>query len=297
MALQSRGLVLGLILLVVSSTPASWAAPPLMTADGQLWRSEARTPSPVTWPVLPGAPPPVPVPPPVHLWARARPTSSAPDVPRVSAEAFSPAPASEEATSGLPPSPTDAPRADAVPFPADAPASEPSALGVEQRVETVREQPWLGAQLDVGFPDGLGASVMVMPFEWLRVQVGGSWNGASRGVRAALVALLFPSFFKSVRPTFSVEGGYAFDTDSRWLQELVSDPALEAALSRVTVLHGGGQLGVEFGSKYFSFFIRGGVSYVDVQLGEYEGDSAAVRGLALHGLFPSGKMGFLVCFL
>jgi hypothetical protein len=168
---------------------------------------------------------------------------------------------------------------------------------VERRIEARREQPWLGAQLDVGFPDGVGASLMVMPAEWLRLQVGGSWNGASRGLRAALVALLFPSFFKSVRPTLSLEGGYAFDTDSRWLVDRLEDPALKAALSRVTVLHGGGLVGLEFGSKYFSFFLRAGVSYVDVQLGEYAGQSAAVRGLSLHGLFPSGKLGFLVCFL
>lgn len=194
--------------------------------------------------------------------------------------------------------PSDTPASDAVEE-AVGEAAAPSVASAAQGAArpSTRQQPWLGVQVDLGFPDGVGASVMVMPFEWLRAQVGASWNGASRGVRAALVGLLFPSVFKAVRPTLSLEGGYAFDTDSAWLVTLVSDSALKGALSRVDVLHGGGHVGLEFGSKYFSLFVRGGLSYVDVKLGEYTGDGAAVRGLALHGVFPTGKLGVLVCFL
>lgn len=297
-----QGAVLPLLLSTLAAAPA-WPAPPLVTADGDVRPAPTSTASvPAVLPALPGVPPEVPRPPVSVREADApRPSPEPRLVPAPGRAAAAPShvtppPASRDAValpSAAPVRALDAPVATR-----EAPAWGGAPM-VERRIEPrpSREQPWLGAQFDVGFPDGVGGSAMVMPWDWLRVQVGGSWNGASRGVRAGLVALLFPSFFKSVRPTVSVEGGYAFDTDSRWLVNLVEDPALKAALSRVTVLHGGGQLGLEFGSKYFSVFLRGGVSYVDVQLGEYEGDSAAVRGLQLHGLFPSGKLGFLVCFL
>lgn len=290
-AVAVQGAVLPLLLSSLAAAPA-WPAPPLVTADGDVRRAPTFPVTvPASLPPLPGVPPAFPLPPvSVRESDAPRPAPEPRLVPPAVGAVAAAAPSARSFEAAA--STSFRPAAGDLPVVNDAPT-------VERRIEPrpSREQPWLGAQFDVGFPDGVGGSAMVMPWDWLRVQVGGSWNGASRGVRAGLVALLFPSFFKSVRPTVSVEGGYAFDTDSQWLVNLVEDPALKGALSRVTVLHGGGQLGLEFGSKYFSFFLRGGVSYVDVQLGEYEGDSAAVRGLQLHGLFPSGKLGFLVCFL
>ena len=283
-----------------------WLPPPLVTADGEVRNAPTSSPR-AEGPAasLPGVPPPAATPPPVQSLSVSRefasvvvpgsalawPTSADDDGPRPSNGSIA------------------APRVDDVPAAAplhvEAPARSLDAVTVDAAPAVARsvappskrEQPILGVQLDVGFPDGVGASFMVMPADWLRLQVGGSWNGASRGLRAGIVALLFPSFFKSVRPTVSLEGGYAFDTDSQWLDSLVQDDGLKAALTKVNVLHGGGHLGLEFGSKYFSFFLRAGVSYVDVQLASYEGESVVARGLALHGLFPSGKLGFLVCFL
>jgi hypothetical protein len=56
----------------------------------------------------------------------------------------------------------------------EAPAE--AAVGVSARGASLvrREHPLLGVQLDVGFPDGAGASRMVMSADWLRLQVGGS---------------------------------------------------------------------------------------------------------------------------
>jgi len=56
----------------------------------------------------------------------------------------------------------------------EAPAE--AAVGVSARGASLvrREHPLLGVHLDVGFPDGAGASRMVMSADWLRLQVGGS---------------------------------------------------------------------------------------------------------------------------
>lgn len=281
----------------------------MVTADGEVLRTPTSSPAAAA-PRLAGAPPPMPAPVPSQMLSAAREMETFPSVAAPPGAAPTPAAPSSLVSSSLASSelsaarslPADAPRFEPTPPTSLSTSSEPlpaEPASITRRVEppSSREHPLLGVQLDVGFPDGVGASFMVMPADWLRLQVGGSWNGASRGVRFGLVALLFPSFFKSVRPTVSLESGYAFDTDSQWLVSMVQDDALKAALSKVSVLHGGGHLGLEFGSKYFSFFLRGGVSYVDVQLASYEGESATARGLALHGLFPSGKLGFVICFL
>jgi hypothetical protein len=301
-----------MLFLAAVTAPEGWQTPPMITADGQVFSAPASVTMSTCDFAPPEAPPPEPTPPPAQVLSANRAPREVVVVERVRDLAPQASPRSTAALVDAPSRASPAPESSApsrnaarlgdesVPSFSAAAAFSPSvAPSVERRIEPVhtRRQPWLGAQLDVGFPDGVGASAMVMPTDWLRVQVGGSWNGASRGLRAGLVALPFPSFFQSVRPTVSIEGGYAFDTTSQWLIDLAQDPALKAALAKVSVLHATGQLGLEFGSKYFSFFLRGGLSYVDVQLASYQGESAALEGLALHGLFPSGKLGFLVCFL
>lgn len=56
--------------------------------------------------------------------------------------------------------------------------------------------PWaappVGVQLDVGVPDGIGASLVYTPGRSLRLLVGGLGNGVGAGGRAGVLLVAFP---------------------------------------------------------------------------------------------------------
>lgn len=163
--------------------------------------------------------------------------------------------------------------------------------------------PWsappVGVQLDVGLPDGIGASLVVTPGRYLRLSVGGLSNGVGAGVRAGVTLVAFPTGL--LRPLLGVDGGYVFGGQLAWLPQLISDEALQQALTGLTVAFANAQVGFELGSKHVAFTLRAGFSYVDVgavsQTYPTGGTtSVRARGLTLSGVIPSARLGFLFLF-
>lgn len=161
------------------------------------------------------------------------------------------------------------------------------------------ELPLLGVQVDVGLPDGIGASAIVTPGRFLRLHVGGLNNGLGSGARVGATLIAFPTW--AFRPLLGIDAGYVFGGAGAWLPGLVPEGSIRTALSGVSVGFVNAQVGLELGSKNFAFTLRGGVSYVDVTMPSQSiatGVAASVTasGLTLHGFIPSARLGFIVCF-
>ena len=159
-------------------------------------------------------------------------------------------------------------------------------------------QPKLGVLVDAGFPDGIGASVLVAPARGVRLQLGGLTNGLASGVRFGLTLYLLPSFFEAVRPGVVLETGWAFDNRAAWAARLVPDAEAAAVLASTTARFASAQVGLEFGSRYFSLVLRGGVAWLEIAAENPAAVSALLASVGLRraGLVPTGKLGIMVCF-
>src|SRR4051794_18607446 len=83
-----------------------------------------------------------------------------------------------------------------------APAVAHSSTAPPERAPAV----W-GAALDVGVPDGAGASVVFRPAPWLRFAASGLHNAVSPGVRASAT---YAPFSPGLTPSLTLEGGHFF---------------------------------------------------------------------------------------
>lgn len=163
--------------------------------------------------------------------------------------------------------------------------------------------PWsappVGVQLDVGVPDGIGVSLVITPGRYLRLSVGGLSNGVGVGVRAGVLLVAFPTSL--FRPLLGVDGGYVFGGQLAWLPQLITDEAVRATITGLTVGFASAQAGFELGSKHLAFTVRAGFSYVDAGVPSrtyVTGNATTVtaRGLVLTGVIPSARLGFLFSF-
>ncbi len=160
--------------------------------------------------------------------------------------------------------------------------------------------PTLGVQLEAGFPDGAGASLNASPTRWLRVHVAGLTNGAGAGVRLGVTVSPLGAVLRYVRPILGVDAGWFFNGDATWLPGLPDNAMLKSVLRDVSYGFANAQVGFELGNATFCFVIRGGLSYLDLTLGnpkvDLGGATLSVSGLGLRGLVPSARIGFMVCF-
>lgn len=216
--------------------------------------AQAQSPSTLTPPPPPPPPPPdLPVPPPPPPAPEATPAPGAAHPER--SEALSPAKGraeSKETPAAPPASPAPTP-------------SSPSSPG--------HEDPLLGIMADLGFPDGLGASLVYRPIWFTRLYGGPTYNFIAPGLR--LGATLVPFHF-AVTPTLSAEYGHAFDGDAGRLVSRFGtlDPAEKVALEKVGYDYLSIQLGIETGSpRTFAWFLRLGVAWLFV--GAHHFDQAA----------------------
>lgn len=158
--------------------------------------------------------------------------------------------------------------------------------------------PFLGVQVDVGVPDGIGASLVGSPVRYLRLSLGGLSNGVGAGVRLGATLVAFPTSI--FRPLLGVDGGYVFGGQAAWLPQLITDETMRNLVSGANVAFGSAQVGFELGSKNFAFTLRAGLAYVDVGLPSQTfaagGGTFTAQGVSLRGIIPSARLGFIVCF-
>jgi hypothetical protein len=121
--------------------------------------------------------------------------------------------------------------------------------------------PRIGAMADVGLPDGATASIVVRPIRALRVHAGVSHNMISLGERVGLTWVPL-SWWAS--PTLSVEYGHYADGNANPLaRAVIGDATFESAvLERVGYDYANAHLGLEFGRKWFTFYLHAGMSRI-----------------------------------
>ncbi|MBN2573450.1 MAG: hypothetical protein JXP73_02695 [Deltaproteobacteria bacterium] len=149
----------------------------------------------------------------------------------------------------------------AVPAPARAETAPTVASALQAR--QAERWPRLGAMVDVGVPDGLIGSLVVRPWKWVRVYGGGGSNSVSKGWRAGLALIPFGS-----GPSLAIEyGGYG-QGDANGLVRSMTGGEFDSSplLSKLAYDYANAHAGLEFGGKYFTFFVHGGVSMVWAQL-------------------------------
>lgn len=158
--------------------------------------------------------------------------------------------------------------------------------------------PFVAVMIDAGLPDGIGASLVVMPVSFLRVHLGALTNGVGAGVRLGATVLAFPTW--PVRPMLNVDAGYVFGGHAAWVLDSITDPRLKALVSGANVGFLDAHAGFEFGSRNVALVLSGGISWIDVDLGRQSltlGNTAVTTGsTSLRGFIPSARLGFMFSF-
>jgi hypothetical protein len=175
--------------------------------------------------------------------------------------------------------------------------AEGSSLGTDGKART--DLPFLAVSVDVGVPDGIGASLVVMPVSFLRIHLGGLTNGVGAGVRLGATLVAFPTW--PVRPLLSVDAGYVFGGHAPWVLEYVADPTLRAALSQVSAGFLNAHAGLELGGRNVALVLRGGVSWIDLDLGAQSvalggGVTVTANSSSVRGFIPSARIGLMISF-
>jgi hypothetical protein len=144
-------------------------------------------------------------------------------------------------------------------------ASAEAPLTVEAALKARQAERWpiLGAMADVGVPDGAIGSLVVRPWQWLRVYGGGGTNTVSKGWRGGLSLVPF-----GAGPSLSVEYGHYNDGDANGLVRrlMSSNFAGSPLLEKVGYNYANAHAGLDFGGKHVMFFVHGGVSMVQAQI-------------------------------
>jgi len=132
---------------------------------------------------------------------------------------------------------------------------------VSEALQARRSEKWptFGAMADVGVPDGMIASLVVRPWKWVRAYGGGGTNTVAKGWRGGLSLLPF-----GAGPSLSAEyGSYAEGNANGLVGRLVQGGwEGSAILDKVGYDYANLHVGLDFGGRYFTFFIHGGISRV-----------------------------------
>ncbi len=144
------------------------------------------------------------------------------------------------------------------------PASDPPLVRVpaDPPPEPAASIPHVALAFDAGLPDGLGASLALRPWSWLRLTGGIVTNTISPGIRAGVTVI---PFHFAITPTLSVEAGHYFDGDANHAIGFVTQqPSFyNAAFAHVGYDFVDGQIGIEIGfPDRWAFSIRAGLGYV-----------------------------------
>ncbi len=180
-----------------------------------------------------------------------------------------------------------------------APPRAPDGWELEPLPPPRRRRAMLGAQLDLGVPDGLMASALVAPTNALRASAGLGYNGAGPGLRLGLTVLPFTRWV-----TISALYGHYFEGDARFLAD--DNSADRQLLARVGYDFVTVRAGLELGSETFAGFFALGPTYLRsrihnvqdvVQPDRLQSTSTEVvvaEAPILRVWFPSAAVGFRV---
>jgi hypothetical protein len=163
-----------------------------------------------------------------------------------------------------------------------------------------------GVLLDADAPNGAGAAVLFRPLPWLRVNGGVATNTLGVAARAGVgVAFYFP-----ITPSFNLDVGHYFPADygaglsKRFGVSIPEGPAA-LMLKNFGYDFATASVGLELGSpRYFSFFVRGGLTYWSLRVNESQallGGALGEDGLSADPVnvrftIPTVKAGFLIYF-
>ncbi len=154
--------------------------------------------------------------------------------------------------------------------------------------------PRLGVLFDVGFPDGFNIALTLRPLYWLRIHAGGSHNLVGFGVRGGASIVPLRGW---ISPSLVVEGGHFFEAGVDGILSGLVD-AVDG--DEFSYSYGNIHLGLEMGTRQWSFFIHGGFSIIDInaKLSDTRFSNLRLED-GVHGtvLTPSVKLGFVVYVL
>jgi hypothetical protein len=196
-----------------------------------------------------------------------------------------PSPASDDATAPTAAAPEAAPAPEAVPppeataDPAMAPGSMPSPTAVpvvgepsptqlstpptsvednQEAADSSKKPRMFGAMLDLGVPDGTNLSFVFRPISIARVHAGLGYNGVSPGLRIGGEYLPL-----GWGPSIGMALGHYFEGDANGLAGMFGDPGDGSKLlEHVGYSYFALRAGMEFGGDRFTFFGRGGVTWL-----------------------------------
>jgi hypothetical protein len=142
-------------------------------------------------------------------------------------------------------------------------AEEPATVEAALQKRQAERWPLVGAMVDVGVPDGLIGSLVVRPWKWFRVEAGAGSNSVSKGWRGGFSLIPFGS-----GPSLSLEYGRYGQGDANGLVRSMAGGSFSGSplLEKLEYDYANAHVGLEFGGKYFTFFVHGGMSMVWAQL-------------------------------
>lgn len=185
----------------------------------------------------------------------------------------------------------------------------PTAWAAASEVRSQKQDPEklapFGLLLDAGVPDGAGLSAAFRPSKTVRLHVGATHNGLRLGGRAGITLLPMQGPYT---PSVTFEMGHALAGDVDRLARRMADTSLPPlqSMERVGYTYASTHLGFELGDPSgFTFFVRAGVSWVELEVPNVEsldeafrtrlGESGAQGGRFLY-MMPSAKLGLVFYF-
>jgi hypothetical protein len=199
------------------------------------------------------------------------PVEPAPEAPETAAPALAAFPEPAPAPVAVPPSPAQPPPPVlGEPTPTVA-TSAPVAVrddGKSGEVEGEKKKPrQFGAMFDLGVPDGTTLSFVYRPIDLARVHAGLSYNGVSPGIR--LGGEFLPLGWG---PSLGIAYGHYFEGDANGIAGMFGsiDEDSSKLLENVGYDYFALRAGMEFGGDRFTFFARGGVSWLRTTIHELD---------------------------
>jgi hypothetical protein len=180
-------------------------------------------------------------------------------------------------------------------------------VGAEAQAQDVPAAPnplKFGVLVDIGAPDGIGASGVVRPLPWVRAHLGLTTNTISLGVRGGVSLLPLQTF---VSPALNLDAGHYFGGDyNKLIERFGGSPDSGTSLIRdVSYDYLNVSLGVNIGpQESWAIFLNLGYSYWGFSVDDFQqflqesGNDPDITATPLKLRFtsPSLKLGFLYYF-